>query len=95
MSDPAEIRAEGRRLLTEAREIGWPPDLPRTEALNKHLTRHADVLLADPASQDRDEGRAIAIISNVDAPEVGWPHQTEEWRTAARSWLDAVHAPAP
>lgn len=41
-----------------------------------------------------DEGWAIAIISNVDAPEVGWPHQTEEWRTAARSWLDAVHAPA-
>lgn len=35
-------------------------------------------------------GWAIAIISNVDANDVEWPRQTEEWRNAARSWLDAV-----
>lgn len=36
-------------------------------------------------------GWAIAIISNVDFPEAGWPNQTDEWRKAARSWLDSVH----
>jgi hypothetical protein len=45
--------AEGRKLLAEAREIGWPPDLPRSEALNKWLVRHADALLAsvDPEEE--------------------------------------------
>lgn len=38
-------------------------------------------------------GWAITIISNVDAPEVGWPSQTDEWRTAARGWLDSIHPP--
>ena len=37
-------------------------------------------------------GWAIAILSNVDAPEVGWPHQTQEWRDACRNWLDAAAA---
>lgn len=37
-------------------------------------------------------GWAIAIISNVDFPESGWPNQTDEWRKAARSWLDSVSA---
>jgi hypothetical protein len=35
-------------------------------------------------------GWAIAIISNVDFPEAGWPNQTDEWRKAARSWLDSL-----
>lgn len=49
----ADDIAEGRKLLAEAREIGWPPDLPRSEALNKWLVRHADTLLA---SVDPEEG---------------------------------------
>ena len=36
-------------------------------------------------------GWAIAIISNVDFPDAEWPNQTDEWRKAARSWLDSVH----
>lgn len=35
---------------------------------------------------------ATGIISAVDDPETGWPHQTHEWRQAARKWLDAVAA---
>ena len=41
-------------------------------------------------------GWAIAIISNVDGDAPGdypWPHQTQEWRTAARNWLDSIHPP--
>lgn len=96
MTDLAEIRAEGQRLLAEYR-AGKPQ---AWLGLDDFLWKYADVLLADPAPMAHDdvahdEGWAIAIISNVDAPEVGWPHQTEEWRTAARSWLDAVHTPAP
>lgn len=33
-------------------------------------------------------GTAIGIISNVDAPVAGFPVQSEEWRQAARVWLD-------
>lgn len=33
-------------------------------------------------------GTAVGIISNVDAPAADWPVQAEEWRTAARVWLD-------
>jgi hypothetical protein len=38
-------------------------------------------------------GAAIGIISNVDAPEAGWPRQTAEWRQAARAWLDKATDP--
>lgn len=41
-------------------------------------------------------GWAVAIISNVDGSVDGadsdWPHQTYEWRQAARKWLDAAAA---
>lgn len=37
-------------------------------------------------------GWAVAIISNVDEPESGWPQQTHEWRQAARKWLDEAAA---
>lgn len=37
-------------------------------------------------------GWAVALISNVDDSETEWPHQTHEWRQAARKWLDAVAA---
>ena len=37
-------------------------------------------------------GWATTIISNVDFPEAGWPKQTDEWRKAARGWLDSVHS---
>lgn len=35
-------------------------------------------------------GWGIAIISNVDFPDAEWPNQTDEWRQAARSWLDSA-----
>jgi hypothetical protein len=40
-------------------------------------------------------GWALGIISNVDAPESGWPSQPPEWREAARAWLDKVASHAP
>ena len=51
--------------------------------------------MTDPTNSDSPEpdllGWAIGIISNVDATAAGWPNQTDEWRTAVREWMDAVH----
>ena len=41
----SEIVTEGRELLAEAMEMGWPKAMPTTEALHKFLRRHAVVLL--------------------------------------------------
>ena len=48
--------------------------------------------MSDDTAHDHLIGWAIGIISNVDAPEEAWPHQSDEWREAARKWLDEVHS---
>ena len=67
------------------------------------LRRRLEPLPPKPPTQDTPPendliGWAIGIISNVDgdAPaDFPWPHQTQEWRTAARNWLDARRPTPP
>lgn len=76
------------RQLEEQGGLAFSPPNDSSEVKKCHLCVNC---WARITTQNIDAvGQAIVIISNVDAPEAGWPHQTEAWQAAARRWLDEV-----
>lgn len=73
--------------------VVWTCSIVAVASFVRLATREEADVESEDASDLNDNlsdlvGWAITIISNVDAPEAAWPHQSEEWRVAARRWLD-------
>lgn len=89
------LRAERDRLREQVRQMSLHAlgcsGLVGTDGVECEFPDEGPCLVASLRGE-RDRlrealGFAIGIISNVDAPEAGWPYQTDEWRTAARKFL--------